>query len=121
MAKIVTFRDLIVWQKAHRFVLAVYQETKKFPPSEQYGLSSQMRRAAISITSNIAEGFGRGSAKDKTNFYLIAKGSLFEIQSQVYVAKDLGYLNGDTFPDSLMDEIGRLLSGLIKSATNRNV
>ena len=91
--KIQQFTDLIVWQKAHEVVLSVYQLTKKFPAEEVFGLSTQLRRAAVSMTSNIAEGFGRMSAKEKVHFYLFAYGSLLEIINQLIIAKDLKYLS----------------------------
>lgn len=92
-----SFRDLIVWQKAHRLTLSVYKVTKDFPSHEQYGLTSQMRRAAVSIASNIAEGFGRSSAKDKDHFYVMASASVRELQSQLSLASDLGYISKGRF------------------------
>ena len=75
-----TFQDLIVWQKAHQFVLAIYTVTKKFPPDERFGLISQIRRASVSIPANIAEGFSKKTKPDKARFYNIAKSSLEEVR-----------------------------------------
>ncbi len=90
-----TFTDLIVWQKAHQFVLMVYKETTSFPKHETYGLSSQFRRSAISICANIAEGFRKQSAADKARFLNIAEGSLEESRYFVILSKDLGYIKND--------------------------
>ncbi|BCL34187.1 four helix bundle protein [Nostoc sp. MS1] len=86
-----TFQDLIVWQKAHQFVLFVYQFTGQFPKSEIYGLVSQFRRAAISIAANIAEGFKKKGAADKVRFLNIAQGSLEECRYYLILSKDLDY------------------------------
>ena len=91
--KIQSFTDLKVWGEAHKLVLLVYALTKNFPQEEIFGLVSQMRRAAVSITSNVAEGFSRQSYKEKLQFYYVALGSLTEIQNQFLIAKDLGYFN----------------------------
>ena len=86
-----TFEDLIVWQKAHEFVLAVYRMTRDFPKSEIYGLSSQFRRAAVSIAANIAEGFRKRSDADKVRFLNIAQGSLEECRYYLILSRDLEY------------------------------
>jgi four helix bundle protein len=91
--RIKSFTDLIVWQKAHQLVLVIYQLTKEFPKEELYSLVDQMRRAVVSITSNIAEGFGRQSYKEKIQFYYLASASLTELKNQILIAKDLGYLS----------------------------
>lgn len=88
-----SFKDLYAWQRAHEVVLCTYTSTEALPKHELFGLTSQMRRAAISAESNIAEGFGRTSAKDKQHFYAMARGSLYELQSQTITAGDLGYLS----------------------------
>ena len=93
-----TFQDLIVWQKAHQFVLAVYRLTDNFPRQEIYGLTSQLRRAAVSIPANIAEGFKKQGRADKARFMNIAQGSIEECRYYLILAKDLGY--GDS--NSLM-------------------
>lgn len=81
MDKVISYRDLQVWQESRNLATKIYQITSKFPPSEQFGLTDQMRRAAVSIPSNIAEGFGRLSAKEKGQFYFVAKGSLAELET----------------------------------------
>src|ERR1044071_8047076 len=86
-----TFEDLIVWQKAHRFVLSIYRLTDGFPPKEIYGLTSQFRRAGVSIPANIAEGFKKKSKVDKARFMNIAQGSVEECRYYLILAKDLGY------------------------------
>ncbi len=115
------FSDLIAWQKAHQLVLLTYQVVKHFPANEQFILVSQMTRAAISISSNIAEGFGRNTAKDKRQFYVIAKGSALELRSQIRIAKDIGYIDEELFRQFERDaiEVVRLISGIINSAQTR--
>ncbi len=105
-----SFRELIVWQKAHQFVLDVYRFTRAFPPDERFGLTSQIRRAAIPVPANIAEGFPKRSASDKTRFFNIAQGSLEEVHYYLILAQDLDY--GDTAKLlGMCDAIGRLLNG----------
>jgi len=104
------FKELIVWQKAHQFVLELYRFTRVFPTDEKFGLTSQIRRAAISVPANIAEGFPKRSTNDKARFFNIAQGSLEEVHYYLILAKDLGY--GDsTKLLALYDEVGRLLNG----------
>ena len=103
-----TFEDLIVWQKAHEFVLQVYRYTKELPRTELYGLTAQMRRAAVSIPAHIAEGFRKRSNNDKLRFYNIAQGSLEESRYYLILANDLGY--GDSRPMmNHLEEVSRLL------------
>ena len=114
------FTDLDVWKLGHKLVISIYLMLKDFPKFEQYGLSDQMRRAAVSITSNIAEGFGRQGAKEKIQFYYMAEGSLTELKNQMFVARDVGYIDTQTF-NQIQDQIGnvyRLLRGFIKSTRN---
>lgn len=114
--KIQTFTDLIVWQEAHKLVLLIYQITKKFPREELFGITAQMRRAVISITSNIAEGFARRGKKEKIQFYFIAKGSLIELESQLLVVRDLKYLEYKDF-ELIYEQLAsarRLLVAFIK-------
>lgn len=92
MSSIQTFKDLIVWQTWHQVVLQMYILTKTFPNDELFGLVSQMRRAAVSVTSNIAEGFSRSSSKEKVRFYSIASGSAIELQNQLLISLDVGYI-----------------------------
>jgi four helix bundle protein len=91
--KIRNFTDLIVWQKSHQLTLAIYKLTKTFPQEERYGITSQMRRAVVSISANIAEGFEKRTNKDKVNFYNIAQGSLAELKYFLLVTRDFGHLN----------------------------
>jgi len=97
MSEIKNFKDLNAWQESRKLVLLIYGITKIFPPEEKFGLVSQMRRAIISISSNIAEGFSRGTIKDKVQFYLISKGSNTELENQLIVSLDLKYIDADTF------------------------
>ncbi len=92
-----SFTDLLVWQEGHKLVLMVYSETKGFPKDELFGLISQMRRSAVSITSNIAEGFSRQSYKEKVQFFSISLGSLTELQNQMLIARDISYLEKKKF------------------------
>src|SRR5688500_16715983 len=104
-----SFRDLIVWQKAPQFVLAVYPFTAAFPRQETYGLALQMRRAAVSVPANIAEGFRRRGKADKARFMNVAKGSVEECRYFLILAGDLGY--GDTSSlSALIDEVSRMLN-----------
>src|SRR5271157_3662687 len=104
-----TFQDLLVWQKAHQFVLGVYALTATFPKQETYGLSLQMRRASVSIPANIAEGFRRRGKAEKARFMNIAEGSVEECRYFLILVKDLGY--GDTERlASLLEEVSRLLN-----------
>lgn len=115
--KIKTFKDLTVWQEAHQLVLMAYKITEAFPTKEQFGLSAQMRRAAISVTSNIAEGFGRKTANDKEHFYVMAYGSLTELENQLEIAHDLHYINKETYNLAYhrINEVGQLLNGLLRA------
>jgi len=117
MNKIHSFTDLIAWQKAHILVVNVYKELKLFPKEEQYGLTSQIKRAVVSISSNIAEGFSRRTSKDKKQFYYISLGSLTELQNELLVARDLSYLKKEIFLKLAEEtiEVSRLINGLIKS------
>lgn len=113
--KIKTFTDLKAWQEGHKLVIMIYKITKKFPKEEIFGLISQMQRAAVSITSNIAEGFGRQTYKEKVHFYYQAHGSLTELKNQILIAKDIKYLLKEDF-DELVYQINiahKLLQGLI--------
>src|SRR3989344_5834594 len=95
--KIQSFTDLTAWRRGHELVLMVYRKTGSFPQKEQFSLTDQMRRAAVSITSNIAEGFSRQSQKEKVQFYSMAKASLTELQNQLLIARDIGYLAKEDF------------------------
>ncbi len=115
--KIKTFKEIIAWKKAHQLTLEVYNITNNFPRIEQFGLTSQMRRCASSVPSNITEGFKRASLRDGLRFYNIAEGSLEELKYQLLLSKDLDYIN-EKDHKKLMDvaeEVGRLLHGWKKS------
>ena len=109
------YRDLIAWQKAKTLALNVYRFTRMFPREEIYGLSSQMRRAAVSVPSNIAEGKGRHSHKEFVQFLYHARGSLLELETQISIARDLLYIDLQVFErlESETQELGRILNGLI--------
>jgi four helix bundle protein len=111
------FEKLDVWQKAIDFADLVYNHTRNFPVDERFGLTNQMRRAAVSISSNIAEGTSRMSQTDVARFIEIATGSVFEVVSQSFIGRRQGFLNEENFRAmySAADEIGRMLSGLRKS------
>ncbi|PIP86999.1 four helix bundle protein [Candidatus Campbellbacteria bacterium CG22_combo_CG10-13_8_21_14_all_36_13] len=119
--KIKTFTDLEAWKTSHRLVLCIYKVTKTFPKEEIFGLVSQLRRAGVSITSNIAEGFSRKTKKDKEHFYLISIGSLKEVESQLILSKDLGYVSDQDYIQlrELMAKVSMLLYGLQKSAVDK--
>ncbi len=121
MGEIKNFTDLIVYKKSHVLVLEIYSLTKRFPADERFSLIDQMRRSAISVTSNIAEGFSRNSSKDKAQFYAISKGSLTELYSQLLISKDLKYISElELIPiEEKVMECLRLISGIIKSAASR--
>lgn len=115
--KIKSFTDLIAWREGHKLVLEVYRLTKLFPGEEKFGLIDQMRRCVISITSNIAEGFSRHSKKEKAQFLYMALGSLTELQNQLLIARDLGYITDIVFKELAEKSVlvSKLVNGLIKS------
>ena len=109
------FTELVVWQKAMELVKAVYALSKAFPPDERYALTDQLRRAVVSIPSNIAEGSGRSSNADYAHFLSIARGSLYETMTQLRVAVDLGYISSlSENVNALIDEVGRMLGAMLK-------
>lgn len=109
-----SFRDLVVWQKAHQFVLAVYRLTESFPDREKFGLSHQMRRAAVSIPANIAEGFGKRSQAEKARFLNIAEGSLEESRYYLILTQDLSYGQTESLMNTL-EEVSRLLNAYARA------
>ena len=109
-----TFRDLVVWRKAHEFVLAVYRYTAGFPKQETYGLSIQMRRAAVSIAGNVAEGFRKRGRADKVRFMNTAEGSIEESRYYLILAEDLGYGKTEHLMH-LLEEVSRLLNAYSKA------
>lgn len=119
--KPVSFRGLNVWQKAADLAVQIYTLTESFPRSELYGLTNQMRRAAVSVSSNIAEGFKRQHKKEKIQFYLVAHASLSELESQVEISHRLSFLKETDYQHSLrlIEEISRMLSGLLRSLAPR--
>lgn len=114
--KIRSFRDLIAWQEGYHLVMLTYKFTKTFPRDELFGIINQMRRAAVSITSNIAEGFSRNTMKDKVQFYAIALGSLTELHNQYIIGLGLNYINNKDF--TMVEEkiitLHKIINGLIK-------
>lgn len=109
-----SFRDLIVWQKAHGFVLSVYRTTNSFPRDEFYGITSQLRRAAVSIPANIAEGFKKTGRADKCRFMNISQGSIEECRYYLVLACDLGYADTSSLMGQL-EEVSRLLDAYMKA------
>ena len=115
-----TFEELNAWQKAHSFVLEVYRSTEQFPKKEDYGLTSQFRRASVSIAANIAEGYRKKGKADKLRFFNISQGSLEECRYYIILSFDLEYINIDTKTNlfSLIDDTSRLLNGYCKAILN---
>ncbi|OGZ55022.1 MAG: four helix bundle protein [Candidatus Ryanbacteria bacterium RIFCSPLOWO2_02_FULL_45_11c] len=115
-----SFTDLEAWKRGHALTLEIYKITKTFPKEELFGLTSQIRRSALSITSNIAEGFSRKSSKEKIQFYFIALGSTTELQNQLLLSRDIGYIEKATFSQiaNITIEVHKMINGLIKSAQN---
>ncbi len=111
------YEDLIVWQKAHQLSIWVYRETAKYPAAEQFGLISQMRRAAVSVAANIAEGHSRVTPKDFKHFLAIARGSVAEVDYYLILSRDLGYMTPERSTElrSLCDEVMRLVTKLMAS------
>ncbi len=114
-----TFQDLIVWRKAHDFVLATYRYTATFPKTETYGLTSQLRRAAVSIPANIVEGFRRQNATEKARFYNMAQASLDESHYFLILASDLEYGSTESLREQL-EEVSRLLNSYVNNLRNNN-
>ena len=114
-------KDLIVWQKSMELTRIIYTLTKRFPQGEIFGLTNQIRRAVVSIPSNIAEGFGRNSDKQFIHFLKIAKGSAAELETQLLISRDLSYLTAKDAKStlSLYDEIARMLGALIRNIEKR--
>ena len=118
--KIKSFTDLNAWKEGHKLVIIIYKQIKEFPKEELFSLTNQIQRASVSITSNIAEGFSRRSEKEKIQFYYIALGSLTEVQNQLLIARDIGYIKNETFKQ-IADQtviVSKLCNGLIKKFKN---
>ncbi|HTR27222.1 MAG TPA: four helix bundle protein [Terriglobales bacterium] len=116
-----SYRDLVAWQKAMKFVTRIYVATRDFPSEERYGLTNQLRRAAVSVPSNIAEGQARSSPNEFHHFLSQARGSLAEIETQLSIAGTLRYITAHAV-DSLsadVDELGRVVTGLMSSIKNQ--
>ncbi|MCK5413022.1 MAG: four helix bundle protein [Candidatus Pacebacteria bacterium] len=122
MDKIKSFTDLIAWKKGHSLVIMVYKITNDFPQKEVFALTNQMCRCVVSITSNIAEGFSRKGTKEKIQFYHMSLGSLTELQNQLLVARDIGYLQEEKFSELAKQtvEVSKLINGLIRSLKTKN-
>jgi four helix bundle protein len=119
--KIQKFTDLNAWKEGHKLVLLVYKAVKKYPRNEEFVLKSQILRAVISITSNVAEGFGRFSIKEKVQFYFVAQASLVEVQNQLIISRDVGYTDNGTF-NLIWNQtviVHKLLTGLIRSLKSK--
>ena len=115
-----SFREIKAWQKAHSLALDIYRQTQGFPSEERFGLTSQLRRAATSVTSNIAEGCGRESERDFARFLSIAAGSASEVEYQLLLAHDLGYLSAENHRqlDAQVNEVKRMLNAFIRTLAN---
>ncbi|WP_109680619.1 four helix bundle protein [Xanthomarina spongicola] len=114
MTSIKSYKELLVWQKAMALVTLIYNLTKTFPEDERFGLTSQMRRCSVSIPSNIAEGWGRLSRKNYIQFLRISRGSLYELETQILITKQLNYINDSEKVESLIIEISKMLNSLIR-------
>jgi four helix bundle protein len=115
-----TFRDLLIWQKAHQFVLRVYTETQRFPADERFGITRQLRRSAVSIPANIAEGFVKRGVADKLRYLNIAQGSLEESRYYVILATDLGLAHLPEL-EKLLDECSRMIEGYSQTIRNSSL
>lgn len=120
--KISSFTDLNAWKEGNKLVIQIYKITKDFPKEEIFVLVSQIRRAVISVTSNIAEGFSRKSVKEKTQFYYLSLGSLTEVQNQLYISRELGYIKDDEFKEIASQTVivSKLINGLVKSINQKH-
>jgi four helix bundle protein len=109
------YRELLVWQRAIQMVVNVYKLTQQFPRQEQFGLTSQLRRAAVSIASNVAEGHGRGSTGEYRHFLGMARGSNFEVQTQLVIARELGYDDATllALSEGQSNEVGKMIYGIL--------
>jgi len=116
-----TFFELEVWQKAHNLVIDVYLCTNDFPQNELFGITSQIRRASISIPANIAEGYKRMGKPDKIRFYNIAQSSLEEVKYFIFLSKELGYLNNYTKLKNMTEEVSKMLESYIKQIQSTQV
>jgi len=120
MAAVKSFKELIVWQKAMLLVHLVYDATDSFPKNERYALADQLIRAVVSVPSNVAEGFGRNTDKDFAHFLSQARGSLYEVETQLMIAVDRRYITSMDSFSGLIEEIGRMLNTLISKLLTTN-
>ncbi|WP_238253419.1 four helix bundle protein [Capnocytophaga cynodegmi] len=120
MNQISSYKELVVWKKSIVLVKKVYTLLRSFPEEEKFGLTSQIRRSAISIPSNIAEGFGRGSSKSFLQFLYVSRGSLYELETQLYIAKDLNFISDNQEIENLISEIGKMLNSMIQKLKLKN-
>ncbi len=120
MKPLKSFKELIVWQKSYRLVLEMYRITKDYPKYEIFGLSQQMRRAAVSIPSNIAEGYGRKHKTEYHHFLSIAYGSLAELETQYMLSIDLGYIEQNEVIDTLLKEVGAMLYSIMNPKKHKD-
>jgi four helix bundle protein len=109
------YRELKVWQKAMELVYAIYEATRRFPKDEVYGLSAQLRRAAVSVPSNIAEGKGRATHRDASQFFCHARGSIYEVETQLLIAEHVGYVDASEAANlkEMANEVARMINGLL--------
>lgn len=112
-----SYKDLDAWKLSIRMTRFVYRASEKFPADERFGLTSQIRRASVSVASNIAEGWGRGSTSDYARFLRMARGSLYEVETQCVIARELGFMSEEIYEatDEVVSECGRVLGGLLRS------
>ena len=117
MSEFKSYKDLVAWQKGIQLVTEIYALTRTFPADEKFGLTSQLNRAAVSVPSNIAEGWGRETSKNFIQFLRNSRGSIKEIQTQLIIAKNLGYITSEKFEavTGMSEEAGKIIHGLIKS------
>lgn len=120
MSSLKSYKELIIWQKSMKLVTMIYEITKTFPDDERFGLTSQMRRCSVSVPSNIAEGWGRLSRKNYIQFLRISRGSLYELETQILITKQLNYINDSKEVESLIIEISKMLNSLIKKLEEKN-
>lgn len=121
MNSIKSYKDLLIWQKGIKIVILVYKLVNTFPKEELYALSSQLKRASVSISSNIAEGYGRNADKSFSHFLDIARGSLYEIETQLIIAKELGFITDETLFNEIINEIeeeSKMINAFSKSLKN---
>jgi four helix bundle protein len=116
-----SYKDLIAWQKSIKLVTTIYSVTKSFPAEEKFGIISQLNRAAVSVPSNIAEGWGRESSKSYLQFLRTSRGSLMELETLLLISKNLNYISESTHKDTIaqLEETGKILQGLIKSVQQK--